>query len=337
MGATLCGTSAVAAYTEIQLKEISSAKPVFELLKIRPHGSIAVCFHSFFDHAVDNSSGEANVRRLCNKLQLTPDRFYTQSFLCFGNESSIKGSQNRWQKAARAEISRCTFSQYIVGLYNLCTLSKTPSGLGVWLYRMHFGNSPAHPDEIMEILDRRYGISEERDYHANVAKKWYGDNYHKNNETRTRSMIQRYVKRNPEKPDSFNKITMSGWLELVKRSPGILQTYIAGQLSLRRLVAGERFWRKMDKMKRESPEVFRSIDNFVLRIEEDFPGHLIQTDDAREFFNLDEMMAKKEALRMDIEKNAIEGELGVDYVSAGVPADHEPGKAKVQEDHSNWR
>ena len=230
------------------------------------------------------------------RLQIEADRFYTQSFLCFGNESQIKGNSNRWQRAARAETSRCTFSQYVVGIWNLCTLSKTPSGLGVWLYRMHFGNDAADPDAIMDILDRRYGITEERDFNSNVAKKWYGENYHKNNTTRTRTMIQRYVHKNPEDPDTFNKVTIGGWLELVRRSPAILQTYIAGQISLRKRVVGERFWRRVEKMKRGDPERYRSIDSVVLGVESDHPGHLILTDESRDFFKLDELMANREAM-----------------------------------------
>ena len=54
--------------------------------------------------------------------------------------------------------------------------------------------------------------------------------------------------KNPEDPDTFNKITMGGWIQLVKRSPAILQTYIAGQISLRRRVVGERFWKRVEKM-----------------------------------------------------------------------------------------
>ena len=345
MGAALCSSSAVASYTEIQLREISSAKPVFDFLKIRPHGSIAVALHSIFDHAVDNSSGEGNVYRLCHKLQVESDRFYTQSFLCFGNESQIKGSSNRWQKAARAETSRCTFSQYVVGIWNLCTLSKTPSGLGVWLYRMHFGNDAAHPDAVMEILDRRYGITEERDFNAHVAKKWYGENYHKNNETRTRTMIQRYVHKNPEDPDTFNKITIGGWVQLVKRSPAILQTYIAGQISLRKRVIGERFWKRVEKMKRGDPERYRSIDAVVLSVESDHPGHLILTDEAREFFKLEELMAQREAMylemqqalemEMEIEKHGLDGEVGVG--GGGEQLEIVDPNSSVQKDHRNWR
>ena len=204
---------------------------------------------------------------------------------------------------------------------------------------MHFGNDAADPDAIMDILDRRYGITEERDFNSNVAKKWYGENYHKNNTTRTRTMIQRYVHKNPEDPDTFNKVTIGGWLELVRRSPAILQTYIAGQISLRKRVVGERFWRRVEKMKRGDPERYRSIDSVVLGVESDHPGHLILTDESRDFFKLDELMANREAMlqEMEIEKE-IEAGVGIEEVKRDGGQDLIDSNGKrVQEDHRNWR
>jgi hypothetical protein len=48
---------------------------------------------------------------------------------------------------------------------------------------MHFGNEGAHPANVLELMDRRYGISEDRDYHASIDKRWYGKDYHANNLT----------------------------------------------------------------------------------------------------------------------------------------------------------
>ncbi len=326
MGAVFCGSSAVAAYTEVQLRELQSGTPVFALLGVKPTSSVAKRLHEAFDHAVDNPNGHGNVRRLCRALEVPPERYYTQSFLCFGNESKITGSANRWQRAARAETERCTFSQYLVGLWNLCTLSK-PQGMAVWFYRMHFGNAPgAEPKAIMDILDRKYGISEERDYHANVAKKWYGDDYHRKNARRTQAMIERYVIRDPTHV-GFGMVPPTGWLELVKRSPGILQNHIALQKALRSKIIGESFWRRMEKMKKARPDDLRSIEPFVVRVEEAHPGHLLRTQAARDFFKLDERLEQQyaaeaaalateaeAALARDAEENmVIQGEVGVDY------------------------
>ena len=323
MGAALCGSSAVAAYSEVQLRELQSAKPVFALLGIKPTSSVAKRLHEVFDHAVDNSDSHGNVRRLCRALEVPPERYYTQSFLCFGNESKITGSANRWQRAARAETERCTFSQYLVGLWNLCTLSK-PQGMAVWYYRMHFGNAPgANPKAIMDILDRKYGISEERDYHANVAKKWYGDDYHRKNARRTQAMIERYVIRDPTHA-GFGMVPPTGWLELVKRSPGILQNHIALQKALRGRIVGESFWRRMEKMKKTRPDDLRSIEPLVVRVEEAHPGHLLRTEAARDFFKLDERLEQQfaaAAIAAETEENMmIQGEVGVDYGPAGVAA-----------------
>jgi len=135
MGAALCGSSAVSSYTDVQIKELKSAKQVFDLIGIQWNGKKATKLHSFFDHGVDNSEGLANVTRLCKALRLPREHFYTQSFVIFGNQSkSMQGIApvNKWQMAAKASIERCTMSQYVVGIWNLCTLSL-PHGMAIWM------------------------------------------------------------------------------------------------------------------------------------------------------------------------------------------------------------
>ena len=280
MGSAICGTSAVADYTEIQLKELKSAKPVFDVLGIAWDGRDATQFHSYYDHAVDNSEGLANVNQLCKTLRLPREHFYTNSFLVFGNQSkSVSGNPaNKWQMAAKATVERCSMSQYVVGIWNLCTLSL-PHGMAIWMYRMHFGNDGAHPANVLELLDKRYGISEERDYHAQIDKRWYGSDYHKNNLARTKAMVNRYTNQETK------RMSPAGWLELIKKSPGLLQNHIAARVALRRQVLGEKFWKRMDKMKKKSEDL-KNIDGFVRILETEEPGHLV-TIEGREFFNVD--------------------------------------------------
>ena len=60
-------------------------------------------------------------------------------------------------------------------------------------------------------------------------------------------------------------------------------------------------------MKRGDPERYRSIDSVVLGVESDHPGHLILTDESRDFFKHDELMANREAMLQEME---IEGDRG---------------------------
>ena len=278
MGGVVCGSSSVASYTEFQMQEIHSAKPVFDLLGI--HRRDQIILHQYFDHGVDNTDGQANVAKLCKALRLPKEHFYTQSFVVFGNQSrSLQNAPvNRWQKAAKATIERCSMSQYVIGLWNLCTLSL-PNGLSIWMYRLHFGNEGAHPANILELMDKRYGISENADYRANIDKRWYGADYHKNNVKRTKAMIQKYVNRDTK------RVTPAGWIELVKKSPGLLQNHIAARKDLRRRILGERFWRKMDRLKKTREEL-KNIDAVVRLLETEYPEHLV-TEEGRAFFNVE--------------------------------------------------
>ena len=179
----LCGSSPIYHYTDVQLKELQSATPLFTLLGIKWNSKQAQTLHNVFDSCVDNSESEANVNQLCKMLKLPREHFYTNSFCVFGNQSkSVRVVTNKWQMAAKASVERCTMTQYLAGLWNLCTLSL-PHGLAIWMYRMHFGNEGAHPANVLELMDRRYGISEDRDYHASIDKRWYGKDYHANNLT----------------------------------------------------------------------------------------------------------------------------------------------------------
>jgi nitrate reductase NapE component len=221
MGSSLCGSSPIYSYTDVQLKEMQSARPIFDLLGLKWNSKQALAIYEVFDHAVDNTESQANVNKLCKTLRLPREHFYTHSFTVFGNQSkSIVVASNRWQMAAKATVERCSFSQYLAGLWNLCTLSL-PYGLAIWMYRMHFGNEGAHPKNVLELLDKRYGISEERDYHAQIDKRWYGNDYHKNNLKRTKNLIQRYTNQ------QTNLIPPAGWIELIKKSPGLLQNHVS--------------------------------------------------------------------------------------------------------------
>ena len=182
--------------------------------------------------------------------------------------------------------------------------SRSPS-------RLHFGNDGAHPANIMELMDKRYGISEEADYRSNIDKRWYGKDYHKNNVIRTKALIAKYTNKETKRVDP------AGWLELIKRSPGLLQNHIAARKDLRERILGERFWRKMDKLKKKDESSLKNIDTFVRAIEQENPGILV-TAAGREFFNVDhynfgpvppqidedeELNAKLEAIERQVKQN----------------------------------
>ena len=121
----LCGSSPIFNYTDVQLKELKSASPVFDLLGIKWNSKEARAIHSIFDHAVDNSDSEANVNQLCKALKLPREHFYTQSFVVFGNKSkSVQTITNKWQMAVKASVERCSMSQFVAGLWSKnCALS----------------------------------------------------------------------------------------------------------------------------------------------------------------------------------------------------------------------
>jgi hypothetical protein len=144
---------------------------------------------------------------------------------------------------------------------------------------MHFGNDGAHPANVLELLDKRYGISEERDYHAQIDKRWYGSDYHKNNLARTKAMVNRYTNQETK------RMSPAGWLQLIKKSPGLLQNHISARKALREQILGEKFWKRMDKMKKSSEDL-KNIDDFVRILEMQEPGHLVSSE-GREFFNVD--------------------------------------------------
>eukprot|EP00946_MAST-07B_sp_MAST-7B-sp1_P001216 g1216.t1 len=43
-------------------------------------------------------------------------------------------------------------------------------GLAEWTFRMEWGENPVSAEEVFELFDKQYGISEERDFNANVGK-----------------------------------------------------------------------------------------------------------------------------------------------------------------------
>jgi len=275
----LCGSSPIYHYTDVQLKELQSATPLFTLLGIKWNSKQAQTLHNVFDSCVDNSESEANVNQLCKMLKLPREHFYTNSFCVFGNQSkSVRVVTNKWQMAAKASVERCTMTQYLAGLWNLCTLSL-PHGLAIWMYRMHFGNEGAHPANVLELMDRRYGISEDRDYHASIDKRWYGKDYHANNLIRTKHLIQKFT------DQKTNRVTPVGWVGLLQKSPGLLQNHISARKALRVQVIGERFWKNQDRKKRKH-DCLKNIDNLTRTIEQDHPGLLV-TSSGREFFNID--------------------------------------------------
>ena len=58
----LCGSSPIYHYTDVQLKELQSATPLFTLLGIKWNSKQAQTLHNVFDSCVDNSESEANVK-----------------------------------------------------------------------------------------------------------------------------------------------------------------------------------------------------------------------------------------------------------------------------------
>jgi hypothetical protein len=321
----LCGSSPIYHYTDVQLKELQSATPLFTLLGIKWNSKQAQTLHNVFDSCVDNSESEANVNQLCKMLKLPREHFYTNSFCVFGNQSkSVRVVTNKWQMAAKASVERCTMTQYLAGLWNLCTLSL-PHGLAIWMYRMHFGNEGAHPANVLELMDRRYGISEDRDYHASIDKRWYGKDYHANNLMRTKHLIKKYTDK------KTNRVTPAGWVGLLQKSPGLLQNHISARKALREQVIGERFWLKQDRLKR-TQDCLKNIDNLTRTIEQDHPGLLV-TSSGREFFNIDHYnfnppaeVVAAENMNQEPERQANAGDSGIKkdaMVADNVPL---PGK-----------
>ena len=137
----LCGSSPIFNYTDVQLKELKSASPVFDLLGIKWNSKEAQAIHSIFDHAVDNSDSEANVNQLCKALKLPREHFYTQSFVVFGNKSkSVQTITNKWQMAVKASVERCSMSQFVAGLWSKnCAFSAFVAlESGLWTYLLFF-------------------------------------------------------------------------------------------------------------------------------------------------------------------------------------------------------
>ena len=173
----------------------------------------------------------ARVQKLLHALHLPYRKFYYENFICF--------KSGKEQDAHSHHHDLCTFSQYIVGLWNLCTM-PVPRGLAEWTFRMEWGENPVTVDQVFELFDRQYGISEERDFNSNVGKAWYGEDYHKHNVQRTMAKIKHWVNRDD------GLIHINGFIHFVNKVPGILQGHISSRSMLRENICGEHFWHEQD-------------------------------------------------------------------------------------------
>lgn len=257
----ICGSDLNDKYDLIVKKEIEKARHVLEFLGVKTSDKHARQLHEPFDRAVINSAGEADVRKLLHSLSLPYQKFYHENFLCFGNTMQNDNHRNHH------EVEVCTFSQYIVGVWNLCTMT-VPEGLAMWTFRMEWGENPVTADDVFELFDKQYGISEARDFNANVGKAWYGEDYHKHNVQRTMKKIKMWVNAD----DGLMHI--NGFVHFVKKVPGVLQGHISSRRTLRENICGESFWNAQD-VKRHKDADLESIDKLVSALELLHPGCLV--------------------------------------------------------------
>ena len=93
-----------------------------------------------FDKAASNSRGLANVKRLITEpecMNLPFEKYYFEGFLVYGNHPD--GGHPTGHE-------HCTFPQYLVSLWNICTLQR-PHGIAEWYFRMEFGDEKASQDQ----------------------------------------------------------------------------------------------------------------------------------------------------------------------------------------------
>ena len=218
-----------------------------------------------FDKAVSNSRGLANVKRLITEpecMNLPFEKYYFEGFLVYGNHPD--GGHPTGHE-------HCTFPQYLVSLWNICTLQR-PHGIAEWYFRMEFGDEKASQDDIFEMFDKQYGISEARSHHAATEKAKYGENYHKQQVKKTKAIIANFQDRS----DGF--IHPNGFVKLIDKMPGMIQHCIAHQMTLRERICGNHFWDRMETARSKDADL-ASIDTFIKAIEILHPGELIEGGD----------------------------------------------------------
>ena len=149
---------------KVQQSELLTGKHILEFIDVKWDSHEAKHLLDPFDMAVNNSRGEANVKRLITEgLELPFEKYYFEGFLVFGNHPD--GGHPTGHE-------HCNFAQYVTSLWNICTMER-PHGIAEWMFRMEFGDERATQDDIFELFDKQYGISEERDHHAATAKAKY--------------------------------------------------------------------------------------------------------------------------------------------------------------------
>ena len=250
---------------KVQQSELQAGRHTLEFLGIKWDSSEAAHLLKPFDRAVSNDRGLANVKRLISEpdsLNLPFEKYYYEGFLVFGNHPD--GGHPTGHE-------HCTFPQYLVSLWNICTLQR-PHGIAEWMFRMEFGDERASKEDVFEMFDKQYGISEARDHHAATAKAKYGAGYHKKQVKKTKAQIAAYQDR------TDGCIHPNGFVKLIDKMPGMIQHCIAHQMTLREKFGGEHFWHKMDK-KRGSDGDLESVDKFIKAIEILHPGELIEGGD----------------------------------------------------------
>jgi hypothetical protein len=255
----ICGSDLQDNYDLIVMKEIEKARHVLKFLGVKTSSKAAKQLHEPFDRAVINSDGEAEVKKLLHSLTLPYHKFYHENFLCFGNTTQKDRHGNNHEV--------CSFSQYIVGVWNLCTMT-VPQGLAEWTFRMEWGENPVTAEDVFELFDKQYGISEARDFNANVGKAWYGEDYHKHNVQRTMKKIKEWVNADD------GLMHVNGFVHFVNKVPGILQGHISSRRVLRESICGETFWKAQDA-KRHKDGDLESIDKLVSALELLYPGCLV--------------------------------------------------------------
>jgi hypothetical protein len=151
----ICSSSAsVADFDKVAQSELISGKHVLEFIGVKWDSNHAKHLLKPFDNACSNDKGLANVKRLITEsLSLPFEKYYFEGFLVFGNNLNSDGHPTGHE--------HCSFSQYVVSLWNICTLQR-PHGIAEWMFRMEFGDERASQADVFELFDKQYGISEER-------------------------------------------------------------------------------------------------------------------------------------------------------------------------------
>jgi hypothetical protein len=277
MGSICTRSSAVGDFDSVAQSEILSGKHVLEFLGLKWSSDRARQLLKPFDDA-SNGKKDANVKVLITEsLALPFEKYYYEGFLVFGNHPDPAANGGR-----PTGHEHCTFPQYLVSLWNICTLQR-PHGIAEWMFRMEFGDERATQADVFEMLDKQYGISEARgtscgagclvlgclvllcsvwttlntflfcvlfvccsctDDQASIAKAKYGANYHKKQVKKTKTHIAAYQ----DRTDGY--IHPNGFVKLiVEKMPGMVEHHISHQMTLRESICNESFWNGIDKKK----------------------------------------------------------------------------------------